>query len=807
MISHSTQTLARSRSGSIAPAAIRAAGLLVLVIVAAGRSVAAPPPTARLTGTVRDAATHTPLTGVTVMLRELKRGAITRRDGSFTIEGVPTGEYTLSVTAVGYAPYEAPVALTQDIERRIELVPRTTQLSEVRVTGKHEDAGLTANAHSVTVITPVELARTRGQTFGEALKNVAGVSLLSTGPSISKPVIRGLHSQRVVLVNAGVQQEGQQWGSEHAPEIDPFAPSSIEVLRGAAGVEYGAGAIGGVIRLAPRPLRVDPGLGGELSLNGFSNNMQGSGSLLLEGATALLPGFGARVQASARKAGDSRTADYVIGNSGFEEIDGSAAVGYHQQNLGADLYLSHFGTTLGIFKGSHVRTVSDLEEAIALGRPAADYQFGYDITAPKQEISHDVLSFAGHYVVPEVGRLELQYGYQYNHRKEYDAHNVRVVNDTGATESQRASFELGLATYSLGLKLRHNTIGDFTGTFGVEGSMQRNSRGGSIKLIPSFQDLSGGVFLIENAQYGALIIDAGARLDCRRLHVDPIISRGIAEDAHDYASVSGAVGAVYQVAPEWSVGANVGTAWRPPSVNELYSNDVHHGSAQYEVGDRTLANERSVSADMTLRYIGERGRLELSAYANRIGGYIYLQPDPEPIVTIRGAYPLMRYRQTNALLYGFDGTVDYRLLDPLRVGATLSIVRGEDVNADVPLIQMPADHLRLNAHADLPDAWGVFTAPYVEAGALLVRCQDRFPKGVDYVDPPPGYTLFDVSAGAAVPLFGRSAVVGVSVENMFNTAYRDYMSRFRYFTDDPGRNVVVRLSVPFGSVDENAPER
>lgn len=336
--------------------------------------------------------------------------------------------------------------------------------------------------------------------------------------------------------------------------------------------------------------------------------------------------------------------------------------------------------------------------------------------------------------------------------------------------------------------------------------MQRNSRGGSIKLIPSFQALSGGAFLIENAQYGDWIVDAGVRLDYRHLHVDPIISRGIAEDAHDYASVSGALGVVYQIAPEWSVGANVGTAWRPPSVNELYSNDVHHGSAQYEVGDRNLVNERSVSADMTLRHIGERSRLELSVYANRIGGYIYLEPDPEPIVTIRGAYPLMRYRQTDALLYGFDGTVDYRLLDPLRVGATLSVVRGEDVSAGVPLIQMPADHLRLNAHVDLPDAWGVLTAPYVEAGALLVRRQDRFPKGVDYADPPSGYTLFDISAGAAVPLFGRSASVGVGVDNLFNAAYRDYMSRFRYFTDDPGRNIVLRLTVPFGATDEPTAE-
>ncbi len=776
-------------------------GIVVLLMMYANggiaRADAAPPPGVRFVGRVVDAGTQRPIAGASVLLRELRRGAITHADGRFELDGVPIGAYTLVVSAVGYGTLERRIELLADHEQTLMLEPRPIVGAEVTVTARHDDAA--GSAHAVTTITPVDLERTRGQTLGEALKNVPGVSLLQTGPSIAKPVIRGLHSQRVLLVNAGVAQEGQQWGGEHAPEIDPFAPTGIEVIRGAAGVEYGAGAIGGVIRLQPRPLPDSAGLAGELALNGFSNNRQGAASLTVEGMPAAVPGAGLRLQASARRAGDSRTADYGIGNTGFAELNGSLLAGYHHAGLGVDVYASHFGTELGIYRGSHVRTLADLQQAIALGRPDADYPFSYHIDPPKQEITHDLISVTGHYAVPDVGRIEAQYGYQYNHRLEYDAHNVRVVNDSGASSSERASFELGLRTQSGSLKLRHDPFLGLLGTIGLEGAMQQNTRGGTIKLIPNFIARNASAFLIENAQLGDVTLDAGLRYDYRSVRVYAIPSRHIPDGTHTYTSFSGAAGAVYQIDPEWSIGSTIGTAWRPPSVNELYSNDVHHGSAQFEIGDPTMHNERSYSVDATLKHVGGALHLEASAYFNTIDGYIYLLPDPQPTVTIRGTYPVFRYRQTNARLYGVDGSVDYQAVGPLRLGATLSIVRGDNRTSGEPLIQMPGDRLRVYAHADFNDPAPWLLAPFVEISVLGVRRQDRYPAGQDYAAPPPGYALLDVDAGGRFVAFGTEVHASLSVDNVLNHAYRDYLSRFRYFTDDPGRNIVVRLTIPFGA--------
>lgn len=216
------------------------------------------------------------------------------------------------------------------------------------------------------------------------------------------------HSQRIVVMNAGIAQEGQQWGGEHAPEIDPFSMGSVELIRGAAGVEYGVGAIGGVIRIEPEQMPWGEPFGGRLSLNGFSNNRQGAGSLMLHGSPRSTPEFGWRVQGSIRHAGDSHTPDYTIGNSAFREKDGAAMVEWHDDRVGLRIHGSHFGTTLGLYSGAHIGNYDDLIRAIERGEPAVDFDFTYDIDPPKQEIRHDALSVNGHVITGSGDWIDVQ---------------------------------------------------------------------------------------------------------------------------------------------------------------------------------------------------------------------------------------------------------------------------------------------------------------------------------------------------------------------------------------------------------------
>ena len=355
----------------------------------------------RFHGSVFDAATKTPLPGATVFLPALQKGAAANQAGEFSIADLEPGTYHVFCQFIGYATIELTLTVAKDTEQDFNLMPATLEGAAVTVTGARDP--VTDSKQAVTALSSEELNTVRGQTLGETLKEIPGVTTLQTGPAIAKPVIRGLHSQRVLVLNAGVPQEGQQWGGEHAPEIDPFAPARIEVLKGAAGVEYGMGAIGGVIRIIPRELPVS-GLEGELALNAFSNNRQGAGSLLLEGAGQLLSGLGWRVQGSARKAGDAHSPQFNMQNTGFIESDYSATLGYTKPRGSLMLLYSHFGTTLGIYRGAHVGNLTDLNRALERGQPAADTDFSYDITNPKQEIAHDLLSLRAEYHLGDLGR-------------------------------------------------------------------------------------------------------------------------------------------------------------------------------------------------------------------------------------------------------------------------------------------------------------------------------------------------------------------------------------------------------------------
>jgi len=265
-----------------------------------------------------------------------------------------------------------------------------------------------------------------------------------------------------------------------------------------------------------------------------------------------------------------------------------------------------------------------------------------------------------------------------------------------------------------------------------------------------------------------------------------------------FTGISGSVGAAITASDDLTIQTHVGTAWRPPTVNELYSNDVHHGVARFEIGDSTLSPERSVGGDLTLSWAVQGLEVEVTGYANWFDGYIFSVPDPDnPTITVRGTFPTYRFVQRQAFIGGVDLSAAVELTDVVHLYAKGALVRGTDQTMSEPLFMMPADRVRFGTHLHTHDVLGLHET-YVDLSVLGVREQDRFVPGQDYVPPPPGYVLVDLSLGGMVPIGNRHARLSISLQNLFNTSYRDYLNRYRYFADDPGRDIVLRFTVPFG---------
>ncbi|HYF02594.1 MAG TPA: TonB-dependent receptor [Patescibacteria group bacterium] len=745
---------------------------------------------AGLSGVVLDSASGTPLAGASVMIQETQKGRITKGDGTFIFEDVVSGTYTVLIRYVGYRDFKTQVIVDHERFLSVRLVSAMIQTGEVVVEKERAQTGL--STQQTIILTPAEVDEHRGQTFSELLKDVPGVTLLQTGPSISKPVIRGMHSQRILILNNDTRLEGQQWGQEHAPEIDPFAVSSVEVLKGAASVQYGADAIGGVIRTEHRAINLG-GFEGEFSANLFSNNMQGSASLLAE--SGFLENFSWRLQGSMRKAGDAQTSNYMLANTAFEELNGLAMLGFKNAEREISATVSHFGTRLGVFSGSHIKNLSDLERAFQSERPLVEREFSYQIGLPKQDIGHTTASLRLNERFKNSSVLTLNAAWQQNRRQEFDAH--RPYSDSLAAQLEdRPAYDLSLTTYTLDGTYEHVPFKNISGKAGVSLLRQGNVSQGRSLFVPNYRVYSGGAFVLEQWTQDNFIINAGARYDWRGLTSYRVIDNAIVARDHIFQSFSGALGALYSWAEGWLAGVNLGTGWRPPSINELYANGVHHGTASFEIGDTELRSERSVNLDVTLRFTGERLRLDISTYIMSMPNYIVLFPEAEPTLTIRGAFPTFRYRQTEALIRGFEAQADYQLNHLLRLSASTTLLRATDITANEPLIYMPADRVRLASHFHWTEN-DATTDLFSEIALTGVHRQERVPQGVDYVEPPPGYFLVDVSSGAEFDFLAQRFKITVGLTNLFNIRYRDYLSRYRYFAHDAGRNIVMRMTVPF----------
>ncbi|NNF28822.1 MAG: TonB-dependent receptor, partial [Gemmatimonadetes bacterium] len=764
------------------PGGVRALALTAVATWVAAVGAAAQT-SSTLTGLVVDSITRAPLVSAHVHFVDEDRHFVTTDGGRFLILDAHGDSVTLSIDLIGYRTAQWRVAVS-DEALVFPMVREAVDVGgiEVEAEAAQRRAELSTPV-STTRMSEEEVTRERGQTLGATLRDVEGVAVIQYGPSIAKPVVRGLHSQRIVVSNGGVRQEGQQWGGEHAPEIDVFGVHEIEVVRGPGSVLYGSDALGGVLRVEPAAPPFGSGLGGEYVLNGFSNNRQVAGSAMVEHGQLRLPVLGevgGRLRASLRKSGDASTPDYNLGNTGFTELNVSTALGWVRPWGGVEMDYSLFTTDIGLFSGAHVGNFDDLIRAMEQG--PAETEFTYAIDSPKQDVAHHAVRLTGHGHVQGLGVVRGVYGFQLNKRREFDSHGPLA-------NRERAAFGLDLYTHSLETMLDHDPVGPLRGTVGVSLSRQGNLSRGKGFLIPQYRSYTGAVFASEEAEVGRATVSGGLRYEYRWQRVFEFQDVGIdvPDETRSYDGLSGSLGFSVPFLRDWSLGGSLGRAWRAPNVNERFSQGVHHGTAQYELGDRTLESERTWNTDLTLRRAGERLDVQVSVYRNAIDNYIYLEPR-DPVQTIRGAFPAFNFRQVDATIEGGEASITARPASHVQISGGVSTVRGSERGSEEPLYDMPADRLRGSVRALLPSsAWAV--EPYIEVGVSAVREQTRVPEGTIYALPTDGYQLVHVEVGAtSLNLWGRHVDATLEIQNLFDTSFRDYLSRYKLFVDDPGRD-------------------
>ncbi len=777
----------------------------------------------RLSGVVLSETSEV-LVGAFIEIRSAKLGRVTDNNGQFQFNELCPGRYTVLVQYVGYKTSKVTISVGSDTDLEIRMEPDVTELSEVVIQDKLLH---TEHTQNFTSLNEKQLAESAGKTLGESLKEIPGVNTIQAGPGIFKPVIHGVHSQRILILNYGIRQEGQQWGAEHAPEIDPFVASNIIVIKDASAIKYGTDALGGVIVINPPPLPEQPGLGGSFNSVLQSNGRSGAFSGLLEGGIKNHDGWGWRAQGTVKRSGDFHTPDYMLTNTGVQELNFSAATGYHNEKVGFEVFFSHFQTKLGILKGTSIGNLDDLLNAMEREPPEYTGDFSYKISEPRQEVSHNLLKINGH-VETEKGDWRIQYGFQNNNRKEFD---IRIGG-----LSQIPAIDLQLNTHTLEMEWESNRDEKQTTCIGLTGMFQDNNNiAGTqrIPFIPNFNSTSAGIFGITKLFFNNLTVDLGARYDYRGYSVSGYdFKNALYRSNLSFHNASATAGAIFRLDDEESVTFNLSSSWRPPHVAELYSLGTHQSAAAIEFGlllnDSTnevmdienvaFKNEQAVKWVSTYQRSWRKFEFEASVYANYIFNYIYLRPSGIT-TTIRGTYPYFRYTQTDALFVGADLSGVWSLNSNWKVSPKASLLRASDERNNDYLVFIPPNRYETAVRYERPSLMGLKNV-FVESKIKMVATQGRAPRTItvrdfndatdqdtdplqgssanfDFMDAPDAYWLWNVAVGLSVHTEKVRYDFRLASENTLNTSYREYTNRFRYYADDLGRNILFSIKCTF----------
>jgi iron complex outermembrane receptor protein len=764
-----------------------------------------------------------PVTGATVLLAP-EAGIVTDYSGNFRFDKICPGMYKVKVQYLGYETLEFEVSIKGMVSKIIHLKEGVRELREIVI---EDELVHTEHAHNIATLNAKQLAETAGKSLGQSLKELPGVNSIQTGPGIFKPVIHGVHSQRVLILNHGIRQEGQQWGAEHAPEIDPFIASDVAVIKDASSIKYGTDAIGGVIVVNPAPLPDKAGIGGTFNMIAQSNGRSGTASAMLEGGIKNHEGWGWRVQATGKRAGDFHAPSYVLTNTGIKELNFSASTGYHNQHLGFEIFFSHFDSEIGILKGTSVGNQDDLEEAMERSVPLYTSSFSYQISEPKQEVTHDLFKASG-YLKFKGSELKLQYGFQNNHRQEFDFRIGDLTKTPG--------LDLRLRTHTAEAEWESALSEKWSLSTGITGMFQQNRKvfgTRRVPFIPDFNNVSLGLFAVTKVYLNKWTIDLGTRYDYRDYSVSGYdYKNSLFRSNINFNNISATAGATVNLRQHESLNVNVSTSWRPPHVAELYSVGTHQSAAANEYGfllnDSTNEvldiDEVSFKTEQALKFVGtyhyqwNRFSIEVSPYANYIFNYIYLRPTGVS-QNVRGTYAYFRYTQTDVLFLGLDLSGDWQVHPLIKISPKVSLLRASDERNNDYLIFIPSNWYEIAVRYERP-ALGVLKNFFVESKTKFVSRQNRAPRVVtvreindaeeqgvdpfendksnfDFMKPPEGYFLWNLSAGASLKGAKTRYDIRIGTENLLNTSYREYTNRFRYYADDLGRNFLISLKCIF----------
>jgi iron complex outermembrane receptor protein len=743
-----------------------------------------------LEGKVIDGQTNESLPGALITIPDLKISVVTNSSGQFEFNNIPEkGKFLVEIRYIGYKTQIETIDFSLKTPLIFKLFPSIIEAKEVVITGTAFSSDNRKNSTSVSSINKDQLINRPSSNLIDALVRIPGVSQVTTGAGISKPVIRGLSYNRVLTLVDGAKQEGQQWGDEHGMEVDQYSAERVEILRGAASLLYGSDALGGVINVLDALPSPEGQIRGELLSSYQSNNGLSGSSAMLQGNSN---GFIWRARGSVKSAYSYNAPGGRIANTGFNETNFSGQLGLNKKWGYAHLNLSSFKNNIGLpdFSRNADGKFEDEDGEILSDKQLKDRT----LFLPFQDIRHYKVALNSHLLF-ESGRLRTTLAYQNNQRRELEDDRINP------------SLFFDLKTYSSDFKYYFNENNGWEPVIGLSGSLQDNKNRAEELLIPDYNSSEVGLFAYAKKSWNSSTFNVGARFDNRSITAEEMSEDGSPKFnnfTNNFSNLSGALGFTKEFTDHFNFKANLGSAFRSPNIAELSSDGVHEGTFRYEVGNNNLNPENSYYGDFAFEFNNNMLSASVGAFNNHINNYIYnRQLNNESIVVDSETLPVYRFVQDNANLSGVELGFTLHPAELIHFENSFSYTKGVNRATSKALPFIPAAVLRNEIRLE-PQFKKGLKSTYFSLALDNVFNQNR----VDVFETATaGYTLVNLAMGTTFMLKNQPLRLNISANNLFDKAYYDHLSRFkpgRLDEGDPtagyynqGRNVSVGLYLPF----------
>ncbi len=766
--------------------------------------VAANPPVdkASLRGKITDATDGNPVIGASIYFPTYRVGAVTNQEGLYAIDNLPLVKTSVQVSYVGHQTIIQEVDLRTTSTLDFVMRENNAMLGEVVVTGLTGSALAEKSPTPVSVLSTRFLQETASTNLIDAIAREPGVSQITTGSGISKPVIRGLGYNRIVVVNDGVRQEGQQWGDEHGIEVDGQSVGSVEILKGPASLMYGSDALAGVLILHGEPLlplgHMHANAGSEYQTNNglfdYTLDFAGNKNNVV---------WDLRWSEKMAHAYKNKYDGYVYGSQ-FRERALSGMLGINRNWGFSHLKLSAYQTTPGIIEGERDASGAFVKPVLIDGEPDEvlatkhDFHF-YAHPMPYQQIYHYKAVSENSFVLGD-GTLKAVVGFQQNHRQEYE--EIETPDE--------AALDLRLNTLNYDVHYLSPETNGWKWAAGLSGMWQHSENLGEEYLIPDYRLFDIGAFTSVTRSMGRLTLSGGLRYDVRRLHSYALMEEGeqrFEDFSRNFSGLTGSLGAIYNLSDGLNVRLNVSRGFRAPNISELGANGVHEGTFRYELGNHDLKPEYSWQGDLGIDYSSEIFSAKLSLFANHIDNYIFLEKLEGMIIDDEEVY---QNRGGDARLWGGEVLVDIHPIEPLHFENTFSYVNAQRLHqkGDAKYLPMtPAPRWTSNLRYDIIRDGSGINNLYVSVGIEYNLRQNHF-YGVGGTETAtPDYLLLNASAGVDVMRRGNTLLsVFLTGSNLTDAAYQSHLSRLKYAAVNQltgrqgvfnmGRNFSVKVVIP-----------